>query len=172
MSSKLLPTTRTFWLFLVLACLGLCSENQASAQGLAAPSNVQVKVSRAATDKDLYRVTWTDNATAEDFYSIFASTTPDMGTNPVAYAAANSTSVEFPFGTQGYPAGTTWYFWVRPTQGTIANPTYGSWESGGVTLPAPSFNAPTGLSVSNPANTNIATLTFTDNSTQEALYEV
>ena len=122
-----------------------------------------------STDADLYRVSWTDNATAEDYYAIFASTTADMGTNPVAYADPNSTSVEFPLGTQGMANGTTWYFWVRPTR---FGPIYGGSESGFVSLPSPSFNAPTGLSVTNTANTNVATLTFTDNSTQEAFYEV
>ncbi|MBL9184375.1 MAG: peptidylprolyl isomerase [Verrucomicrobiaceae bacterium] len=122
-----------------------------------------------STDADLYRVSWTDNATAEDYYAIFASTTADMGTNPVAYADPNSTSVEFTLGTQNMANGTTWYFWVRPTK---VGPIYGGSESGFVSLPATSFNAPTGLSVTNTANTNVATLTFTDNSTQEAFYEV
>lgn len=168
MSSKLLPSTRILWLFLVSACFGLLPQNQASAQGLESPTNVQVRVSKSvSTNADLYRVTWTDNATAEDYYAIFASTTADMGTNPVAEAAPNSTSFEFPLPTS--PVGTTWYFWVRPTK---VGPIYGGSESGFVSLPATSFNAPTGLSVTNTANTNVATLTFTDNSTQEAFYEV
>jgi cyclophilin family peptidyl-prolyl cis-trans isomerase len=170
MSFNLLPSTRTLWLFLVSACLWLLPHHPAAAQGLDSPTNVQVKVSRSVyTDADLYRVSWTDNATAEDYYAIFASTTADMGTEPKAYADPNSTSVEFPLGTVGYPAGTTWYFWVRPAKD---GPIYGGSESGFVSLPAVSFNAPTGLSVTNPANTNFATLTFTDNSTQEGFFEV
>lgn len=151
-------------------------EGQAQAQALAAPTNVQVTVSRSGTTTygDEFNVRWTDNSTAEDFFAIWVSSTTDpqgFSLTPLAYASANATSTTFGLLTQGFPAGTNLYFWVQATQGTPASPVYGGFTSTSVVLPSMSLDRPTDLASTIPSP-NLVRLTWTDNATSEQYVEV
>lgn len=163
--SSHLPSSAWILVFSSL-CFLVWTPAQVQAQALAAPTNVQGSVSVMSSNLTGYKLTWTDNATAETHYSVWVSVTPSVEQFEVARVPANSTQAYLTL-EPAYADGTM-YFFVRPVQNTTLGP------QTTVSVPLPSsltMPPPSGLAHSFPA-TNTLRLTWTDTSNSEAYYEI
>ncbi|MBL9132492.1 MAG: hypothetical protein JNG86_14910, partial [Verrucomicrobiaceae bacterium] len=128
------------------------------------PTNFTASVSLCSSNLMGVRATWTDNATNETYYSLWGW----QGGSLVELGRAdpNSTSghfIDVPVG-----AGTVNRYWLYAYN---TNEGYSTGVSFDVTIPNAATAAPSGLAFSFPQTNNLR-LTWTDNSTQEAYYEI
>jgi fibronectin type 3 domain-containing protein len=124
----------------------------------AAPSNLAA----TATSASSISLTWTDNATDEQFYRIERST-DGISFAQVALLSANTTA----WSNTGLSAATTYYYRVRVSAGTI----YSGYSNVASATTSPPPAAPSSLGAQVLSPTSIK-LTWTDNSGDEQYFRV